>query len=1741
MTKSLQIQNAKENNLKGVSVEIPHDEFVVITGLSGSGKSSLAFDTVYAEGQRRYIETFSPYTRQFFDKVKKPEVDRMSGVRPAIAIQQRTRITNSRSTVGSLTNCNEYLKVIWSNLAVPNCPTCGAELKRSTPASAALEIQTLCNDFPEDTFLIGAEVKDGKSFTSAIQNLKEAGLSRGIDPKSESIIPLDELKSFPITVILERVSKKNFKKGRAQEALEQGMVLGKNTAVVIHQAKKSERIYFSVDFKCSNDCVVTVAKPRPALFSFNHPYGACAQCKGFGRILTIDLDKAIPDPTLSLEDGAIATWVGEGSTWERKYLKRFCEKQNISLSTPWNKLSEKERDLILHYDKKDFTGLIPWFQWIERKAYKMHVRVFLSRFRMQIECPSCHGKRLKDDALAYHLDKKSLPDVWNMPLRKFQVWLNNLAATFKSHQNRELEDAISALTSRIEYLVDLGLPYLTLERQARTLSGGETQRVNLASALGSELTSTHFVLDEPSVGLHARDSERLTNSIKKLTKKGNSLLVVEHDKDLILNADKILELGPEAGKNGGEISFLGEAYRWDASSLNFVKPNLPLALNSKKELKIKNASERNLKNIEASIPLGKFTCLIGVSGSGKSTLVQEVIAKEFSKKSKILSGQDELQSIQIVDQSTLAKSPRANIGTYSGIWEIIRDLLASTEGAQSRALSKSSFSFNVNAGRCLACSGAGFIREDMQFLSDVYVPCEVCLGKRFQTTVLEVEWQGKNVDEILKLSIDEGIEFFNEHPKIVEPLKLLSELGVGHLTIGHPLSELSGGESQRLKLVPFLKTSGPGKHLFIFDEPTTGLHVKDVEKLAKLFLSLRNQGHTIVCVEHNLDLISCADWIIELGPEGGEEGGYKLFEGEYDELLLSKTSTANFLKKRDKARNETKHSPVAPPQELTITGAREHNLKDISVSVPFEKLVTLTGASGSGKSTIAKDIIFAEGQRQYLECLSPYARQFIKELKRPHIDSIQNLRPTICVHQHTFQPSKLSTVGTMSESYNFLRLLFAKVGIQHCPAHPTQAITQSTSSDIAEEIKGKFNSTVRILAPIIKLKKGFHREIFNRAVSSEISEVRVDGVFISPRLVSYDLERNKAHSIDFVVAKCNPKNVDLEILTQALDQALSLSGGAVIVHTGSEEVVFSAERACPVCKRGFLKPDPEDFSFSSKRGACKKCKGAGVDKTGKVCKTCQGTRLGEVGRFVKIQNLSIHEVVLKTPAESLMWLSSFSLPSRFKAIASPVLLELVSRLNTLVSVGLDEIPLNRACNTLSGGELQRLRLAAAMGSPLSGVMYIFDEPSIGLHPSDNDKILKELRELKDRGNSVLLIEHDPATIKSSDYIIDVGPSGGKSGGEIMFSGDIDKFLASESPTAVALSERLTISDEKRELENSLKLSKGTLNNLKDFSLTFPLQAMNVIAGVSGAGKSTLLHGIIAKLLAGASKEQKKFSSEEGEIISDLPIKDLVLIDQKPIGANSRSTPVSYLGMWDHIRSVFAETVEAKSKGYTASYFSYNAGKGKCPECKGLGFIKLEMSFLPDAVMECEVCLGRRFTEDAELIHFKNLSIADVLNLTFEEAKNVFTHHRKIYQPLHYACELGLGYLTLGQHANTVSGGESQRIKLVKELMAPERGHMVYLLDEPTTGLHRNDIKRLVNVLKSLTKRGHTVFIIEHDDYVIANGDFVVELGPGAGEKGGKCIFSGHPLELKKAKTPWGMILRGSSITSTETSACEIFA
>ncbi|MCL4119459.1 UNVERIFIED_CONTAM: hypothetical protein GTU68_064468, partial [Idotea baltica] len=1743
------IKKAKENNLKEIDLKIEHDSFTTITGLSGSGKSSLAFNTVYAEGQRRYIETFSPYTRQFLDKVKKPEAEFIDNVRPAIAIQQKTRINSSRSTVGSMTNINDYLKILWPKISKPFCNDCGKELKSWNSESLSnLLIESLEKD---SIFLIASPFKIKKTkLKKELEYLQIIGFSRYFDTKTGEILKLEEIKKSKITddqiiVVLDRIKSKKTLKKNIKESISQAFRLSGSICSLIEVKSKKFKIKeYNSDFLCKcND--EKLDPPKTGLFSFNNPIGACSECKGFGRILIPTEDSCIPNPGLSLQDGAIQPWSGPSHKTRQSILLKYCVSEDISIDTPWAKLSDQHRETLLH-NTKGFTGIFPWLKRLERKAYKMHIRVFLSKYREAVVCPECNGSRLKKSALAYKVKESNLPDIWKTPIGKLSDWLSEAKKDLKKNKNlaKELEQLFDSIIKRLSFMNDLGLPYITLDRMARTLSGGETQRVNLAAALGSNLISTQFVLDEPSVGLHPRDNDRLIKSIKDLKNKGNTVVVVEHDPDFITSSDNIIEIGPEAGEKGGEIVFNDKSSKWKVNLHNdkiskekFIKPS--------KFLKLKNVTKRNLKAFDLDIPLNRLVSLTGVSGSGKSTLVELILSRynqsqnniEIKSKENIIKGFNNIEQVLLVDQSPLSKTPRANIATYSKLWDFVRNKLSTTDDATNRALTKSSFSFNVDAGRCVNCSGAGFIREDMQFLSDVYMPCDVCLGKRFQSSILEVKFNGLNVDDLLNITVQGFYDKFSEYTEVKTTCESLIQLGLGHLRLGHPLSELSGGEAQRLKLVPYISKTNNQISLLIFDEPTTGLHQNDVDKLISVCKLLIKKGHSLLCVEHNLKFISQSDWLIDLGPEGGEYGGYLQLEGTPNDFIKSKKKdfhTGIFLKKyieNKKEKVSKKPKKVEKKSNfLEIKGAKEHNLKNIDVKVPLNKIVAFTGLSGSGKSSIAKDIIYAEGQRRYLDCLSPYARQYIKELKKPDLDSITNVKPTICVYQHTFQPSKLSTIATMSEVYNFLRLLYSKSAKQYCPKHPDEEIKNLDPKEIAKEIKKIKSKSIRILAPIIKLKKGEHKAVFQRAINSEINEVRIDGIFVNPAKVLEGLEKNKVHSIEFTIGKFNPKNIDLELIQDAVSQSLSIGAGNLIVINNNKDNIYSIERTCPECKKGFFKPDPEDLSFNSKRGRCHDCSGRG-EIDGETCDECSGSRINEIGRNLRINNKNIYQLSSLKAKEIKKFLKNIDKDFKNK-ITDSVINELDSKLDSLIDLGLDYLPLTRDCATLSNGELQRLRLGTAMGSPLTGSMYIFDEPSAGLHPDDNKKIIDKLSDLKDKGNSIILIEHDIHTINKADHIIDVGPGGGSEGGEIIFNGTKNKFLKeNKSITAKMINQKtFDYNQDKKKFKNYLEIKNASKNNIQNLNLKLPLNSLVTVAGVSGAGKSSLVNGIINDTLTLGDPNSKstKWKKNKTEINSDVAIQRVITIDQKPIGKNSRSTPISYLGVFNDIRKIFASSIEAKSRGWKDSFFSYNTGKGRCSECKGAGEIKLEMNFLPDAKVLCHACNGSRFGMDAETVKYLDLSIDQVLKLTFKEAKKIFANHKKLHRVFDQACKLGLGYLSLGQSSTTLSGGESQRIKLVSELSTYRKDHILYILDEPTTGLHQADVEKLITTLKELASLDNSIILIEHDADILLNSDYIIEMGPGPADKGGKVIFQGGTKRLIKSKTPWGKIL--NSIT-----------
>ena len=1758
----LVLQGLRENNLKNLSVAIPHDSLVCITGLSGSGKSSLAFDTVYAEGQRRYIETFSPYTRQFLDKIKKPEVDYVQNVRPAIAIQQKTRILNSRSTVGSLTNSNDYLRTLWTHIASPNCPECDRQIISHTANELALQLERACNDQPGEAFYICAPVtlpKSPKKRKALLEHITAIGYSRFLNPATMQAEITERPDKPPlwlhneVIVVLDRIHAERFSYKSALDSFTQAYALAQGQCIILPRSIVTGSVAFPLkeythfqQLRCVDHPDAILPKIRKSLFSYNHPNGACENCNGFGFNLTVDPELVVPNPGLSLQEGAIHCWSSENRIWEHESLLLFCKKKKIPISKPWHTLTPAQQSLLFDTKEKTYTGIRPWFKKLERKSYKMHIRVFLARYRSQTICADCNGMRLKKEALIYKYKSVQLPDLWSMEIQKLLEWLTQTKKTLSKTQqvSRPLADLFAHTIERLTFLNDLGLSYLTLNRQARTLSGGETQRVNLAAALGSSLTATQFVLDEPSVGLHARDTLRLIAAVKQLSAGKSSVLVVEHDPEFIKAADSIIEIGPGAGSSGGEIVYTGSYARWkNKKSIYLQRKKQPAISNKKtKQIQIKNACARNLQNISCSIPLGSLTVLSGVSGSGKSTLVAEVILEAYRcYKQKVpatlipgtVTGFEHIEECAYIDQSPLAKSPRANVATYTKIWDILRDLLAETEQAHQRALTRSSFSFNVDQGRCTVCKGAGHTREDMQFLSDIYLPCEACLGRRFQMPVLEVKRNGKNAHEWLQTTVSETALLLKENSRITATCQLLIRLGLGHLTLGHALSDLSGGEAQRLKLIRFIDAAKIKSSLLIFDEPTTGLHAQDVGLFLDLLDTLKAQGHTLICIEHNLDVIDSADHIIDLGPEGGSQGGRLLYDGPVAGLPAAQESYTALALERHKKSPESKQQKIKPAKKTStsvarITGATQHNLKNISLAIPLEKIVAFTGVSGSGKSSVAKDILFAEGQRRYLDCLSPYARQFIKGLDKPAVESLDNIPPGVYVGQHLTLPVQLSTVATLSEIYNFLRLLFVKTGDQFCPEHPDQRIANLSADRIAATLHADYNEKIRILVPIITSRKGSHKEIIRRAIDADITEVRVNGVFCKSSSLFEGLERNKTHTIEYVLAVCNPRRLDTILLKEVLEHGLALGSGSIIINNAKKDLIFSTSRSCPICNRGFLKPDPEDLSFHSTRGACTVCSGTGVRQNGSLCKTCSGQRLNPIGRNIRIAGKNISELSSMKPLAALNFLNDTTFE---KTTADLILSEVRTKLETLSSLGLNHISLDRDCKTLSSGELQRVRLSAALGSSLAGVLYLLDEPSAGLHPNDNRLVLNKIQQLKEHGSSVILIEHDPDSITCADHIVELGPGGGLEGGSVVFEGSLARFKKSDTKTSRAIknSTSLSIKQVSRAIQESLTITQGTCNTVSIDSLTIPLNQLVAICGVSGAGKSSLVEGMVADTILNGTAPiaHNHWYGENSEVHASTAIHKILVIDQQPIGKNTRSTPASYLGLWDHIRKLFAQTPEAKSLGWSSSYFSYNTGNGRCPTCEGRGSLKLEMNFLANSSITCDTCEGKRFADEANTVRFTGLTPADALSLTFEEAKTHFTNYPKIRKPVDRACALGLGYLTLGQSSTTLSGGEAQRLKLVAELCTKQSDHTLYILDEPTTGLHVDDVSRLVQVLDELVDLGNSVFVIEHDPFVLAAADYILELGPGPGDQGGTVIFEGSPTELCRSTSPWGVIFKRS--------------
>jgi excinuclease ABC subunit A len=2143
---SIRLRGVRQNNLKGFDLDLPLGKYIVVTGLSGAGKSSLVFDTLHAEGQRRYVETFSAYTRQFLDLLDKPKVDSIENIRPSIAIEQTNTVKTSRSTVGTMTELTDFFKVWFSHVADCFDPATGEKVEDDTPQSiwektaAAQAGHTLVVAFR-------IQKPDNLTWPEILTNLKNQGYTRVLLPANQgptpnaqrptshegtagNIVVHEEFQPFRIDdllpgsaanppasdaaplsvkssalsverspfllVVQDRLTVSADARARFLEAVEAALHFGHNEVRLFAPARAASSStsspqshlapagHFSRGLH-SPKTGRTFRPATPALFSFNSPLGACPQCRGFGRIIEIDYRLAIPDQTKSIDEGAIKCWEGEVYSESKRDLIALAKKKKIPTNIPFASLTPEQRAFVVdgepgYGDENGKTwprywyGVKGFFKWLEKNTYKMHVRVFLSRYRAYNPCPACGGTRLQPESLCWKWQGKTLPELYQIPISGLLGLMghSSLVTGHSAESARSAELAFESIRTRLRYLQQVGLSYLTLDRTSKTLSGGEVQRVNLTSCLGTSLVDTLFVLDEPSVGLHPRDIDRLIAIIRTLTDAGNTVVVVEHDEAMIRAADHVLEVGPEPGSRGGHIVFQGDVPQLLASDTAItgaylsgrerietpgtrrsvlVAPTSPSAPSpttnhqlpttaSKKHpaaaighsslvtahskrspwLHFKRATKHNLQAIDVSIPLQRLVCLSGVSGSGKSTLLDSVIHQGLLTQKHLLTedpaviekieSDQEFSEIVLVDQSPLSRTPRSNPALYTEAWELIRELYAQTPAAQQAGFSSSSFSFNSGDGRCDHCMGLGYERVEMQFLSDVFVPCPVCEGRRFKPEILAIKWNGRSVADLLATSIDDAIPLFSEGatrtpnalsensgeapappsrksaPKssnasfasIRSRLASLQSVGLGYLTLGQPLNTLSGGESQRLKLVRYLSAfsgeipdaktqtpknsataettlpsdtghgslatghSAPAGALLLLDEPTTGLHRHDVKRLLAVLHALVDRGHSVIVIEHNLDVLKSADWILEVGPEAGANGGRIVAAGTPETIAAADTATSPFLRA---ALDRVALAPVATSASewlplaaeapapyhatplsdyhsspltlhsssfLRLEGARENNLKNISLSIAHRELTVVTGVSGSGKSTLAFDIIFAEGQRRFMESMSPYARQFVEQLPRPDIDRLTGIPPTVAIEQRVTRGSRKSTVATITEVAQYLRLLYARLGIQHHPDtdRPVEPLSPGQLKALLARVlatpKANKAKHLYLCAPLIRGRKGHHQPIATWIEDHGYELMRADG-----RLLRVDtfqkLDRYKEHDIEVVVADLknlearsqkpdpsqskkrsssapkSPSSGSRPLASHVLDEALRLGKGSCFLVTPQGDVLswFSTTRTDIDTGESFPELDPKQFSFNSPRGWCPTCRGHGrvfpwmlqldkeeanddeadsalrlrafgvesaddVAEDGSPCPECHGARLNRIARAVKLHltkgranrpgdprskspqsrlakdasphptpaALSLPELLRATSSELLASLRALELDTRGKLITQDIVPQIEERLRFLDHVGLGYLSLDRPTETLSGGEAQRIRLAAQLGSNLSGVLYVLDEPSIGLHARDNDRLIETLESLRAKGNTLLVVEHDDELMEHADRIIDLGPAAGIHGGDLLANGTPAEIKASDKsltglflakgikhplrgayrpisegranppgePKTTARQGRLALPESKSgpsansvgpgsargsragsgvppEPSGWLELTGARLRNLKNFDLRLPHGRLIMAAGPSGAGKSTLFRDLLNPAVTRAIEARKarltgrdfvkatgftsdsaaaptSASSKRQTVVSEFPFDELtgashfkavIEVDQSPIGKTPRSTPATYLGIFDLIRQFFASLPESKIRGYTASRFSFNTTGGRCETCSGAGRIKLEMAFMPDTYLPCDNCRGSRYSADLNDIAWKGKNIGQVLQLTFEEAAQFFDFHSQLSQICQLMVDCGLGYLTLGQSSPTLSGGEAQRLKLVTELSGGlasyrersrgQQPHNLYLLEEPTIGLHLSDCEKLIRVLHSLVDQGHTVVVIEHHLDLLLEADWIIELGPVGGPDGGELMYQGSLDGLLKVK------------------------
>jgi len=1846
------LKKVSVHNLKGVDLELQAGELIAFTGVSGSGKSSLAFDTIYVEGQRRYIESLSTFARRYLGDMRKPDVEEVSGLSPTISIEQKTAGKNPRSTVGTMTEIYDYLRVLYARVGTPHCPV---SLEPVLPQSKERIIKKI-QHLPEGTKIIllapFAKGKKGE-FKDDFDHLLRKGYMRArVDGKVIDLseeISLDKNLAHDVDVVIDRLTVSKENQSRIAEAVLAALECGNGVLTVHNLTQEEETLYSTHAYSPKSGLSYSSLEPQD--FSFNSPGGMCPTCHGLGYTQNFDLALII-DPEKSIAEDCCVIASSYQTVRYGNIYTNLATLFHFSVHTPWKELSEKAKKVFLYGTEKKWTSMhfvhpsrpVSWTEYVQWKgviqeAYEKYQEAKSDLYKAHKEklmtfgkCPSCNGSKLKPYPSATLLNGKKIQEVTSSTIQEAFDFFIGLP--LDPTEKLIAEDLVHEITERLQFLLNVGLHYLTLDRTAPTLSGGESQRVRLASQIGSGLVGVIYVLDEPSIGLHPRDNKQLISTLEYLRDLGNTVIVVEHDEETIWSADRVVDVGPGAGKNGGEILVNGSHKELIENSRSLTgaylsgKLKIPIPEERRsipeEALEIFGASHHNLKNIHVSFPLGVLVAVTGVSGSGKSSLISDtlypLLSNTLHRGEQRIGAYEKVEGISFIDkviaidQSPIGRNPRSNPATYTKLFDEIRQLFSALPESLARGYGPGRFSFNAKAGRCPECQGMGMTRIDMDFMEAAWVPCATCDNKRFDSETLSVLYRGKNIHDVLDMSIDEALEFFQNIPQIKRKLEVISQVGLGYISLGQPSTTLSGGEAQRIKLAKELARPGSGKTLYILDEPTTGLHFHDINTLLKVLHRLVDRGNSVIVIEHNMDVVKTADWIIDLGPEGGAFGGEIVATGTPEKIIKQNTPTGKALKEvfqktplalHLKEKKKVTHSKVT---EISIEGASQNNLKNLSLTIPRDQITICTGPSGSGKSSLAFETVYAEGQRRYIESLSPYARQFVKQMPKPKVLQIDGLSPAIAIEQKASAGNPRSTVGTMTEIYDYLRILFAQAGTAYCP-DTGEVIKSITKSYVAEKILSyPAEERIHILAPLYLEKQTSFEELIQKLRAQGYLRIRLNGSFYELD-DSIPFERRRKNELALVIDRLKVSPQNSSRIQEALENGLKVSKDKILVlrEDGSEDF-FNLSFAVEKTGKSYALITPHTFSFNSPHGMCMDCQGLGYQygadftshdfimskslvglleilwtnpslkllepflkeeridpyealkdlspsqlqlilngsekwiswkgfqyrwvgiqnilaKAGKSahaavktplipllneieCISCGGTRLNPLARHVRIHEHSLpslcHIPIWRTSA----FLERMELLPQMRTLLEEVLKQLKARLGFLAEVGLDYLGLDRRAPTLSNGEAQRIRLARQLGSSLTGVLYVLDEPTVGLHPRDTDQLQRALKKLNRLGNTLLMVEHDPYTLANADRIIDFGPGAGIHGGHIMAQGSYQEILLAEnSLTGAYLSgkKKIPIPEKRRKAKSFLQIENVRVNNLKGFNLSLPLKVLTCLTGVSGSGKSTLLFDVIRPLAEEKIRERTLFNK-------------MILIDQNPIGHTVRSDVGTFVDLFPLLRTFYASLGKARIKDLQPKHFSYNHRQGMCSHCLGMGYKKVEMHFLPSVKVTCDHCQGFRLNPVSLEVEYHGFHFGKLLEMTIKEARVFFDLIPKACKILDTLLSVGLGYLKLGQEMPSLSGGEAQRMKLSRELAKRSTGKTLYLLDEPTTGLHPDDMEKLLKVLHQLVDQGNTMIMIEHNLEMMKNADHLIDLGPEAGENGGYLICEGTPEAVSKHPT-----------------------